>query len=440
MGLFDRFKKQKNEVEEATVTEEMHKDAEEVVAAKKEAQEATEEIKTAKKEAQEVVREAATEAEKSANAKEIRRFTFLVEDLSALPEEQGVVVGGFLYGAVQKGDEVYVIQPAGNIITTKVYGIEVGPNQTADSAQNQKITMLLRDIKNEAQVPKYTVLTSIKPQTTINAKVAVENPQLLGMSMDYPRLCKDNTYINLLVYVLCHAHYIVPARVDKEPENNGDGTATIKQESKMRFPSLLDPADKTKNVFPVFTDWLAMANWKNLFDETHPPKSVIMRFPEVMAVCKRSSVVINAFGPTPVFLPEKMIEQIVGMEAYQQEFGANAENTVKKMQVEQEAKVYVGVPKENEEIKLIKEAMVAQAQTEEQIRRVDFLLKMDVQKERAYLCVVDCPEEQAKQLFTGMHKAVAPYLNDVKRLEFLLYGKSKLANDVISEKSCIYQA
>lgn len=437
MGLFDRFKKQKNEeVQETQQAAEAPKANEEIKteAPKVEEVPKAEEVKVTKESVE------ASQKEAKVVEGEFRRFTLLVENLSVLPEEQGVVVGGILYGTVQKGDEIYIIHPMGNIVTSKVDGIEVGPNQTADHAENQKITMLLRDIKSATQVPKYTVLTSIKPQTTVDTKVAVENPQLLGMSMDYPRLCKDNTYVNLLIYVLCHAHYVVPASVDKEPVNNGNGTVNIQQDTRMRFPSLQDPADKSKNVFPIFTDWAALSNWKNLFDETHPPKSIIMRFPDVVAVCKGSGVVINAFGPTPVLLSEQMITQIVGMEGYKQEFGGTPAETVKKMQMEQEAKVVVGVPKENDEIKLIKEAMIAQAGKEAEIKRVDFLLKVDVQKERAYLCIVDCPEEQATKLFTGIHKAVAPYLNDVKRLEFLLYGKTQLANDVVSEKSCIYQA
>lgn len=464
MGLFDRFKKQKNEAAEALKATEAvqeteaakeevskEKEAEEISTAKAEPSKAAEETETAKAEVQEAVSEPtarkkeavnqeAKVQENKAEAKENRRFTLLVESLSALPEAQGVVVGGNLYGTVQVGDEIYIIHPMGNIITTKVDGIEVGPNQTSDKAENQKVTILLRDIKEVEQVPKYTVLTSIKPQTTVDTRVAVENPQLLGMSMDYPRLCRDNTYMNLMIYVLCHAHYVVPTSVDQEPVQTGEETATIQQNTRVRFPALQNPADKSKNVFPIFTDWTALANWKNLFDETHPPKSVIMRFPDVVAVSNGSGVVINAFGPTPILLTEALIEQIVGMEGYKQEFGSNAAEAVKKMQMEQDAKVMVGVPKENDEIKLIKEAMLVQAEKEKEIQRVDFLLKVDVQKERAYLCIVDCPEEKATQLFSAIHKAVAPYLNDVKRLEFLLYGKTQLAKDVVSEKSCIYQA
>lgn len=477
MGLFDRFKKRKNvevqedvkveasKVREASI-EKIKREALEVeepkaVEAPRSEGTKTEEVKAVEApraeevkaeevkavevprseepKAVEMPRSEETKAE-AADAGGKRRFTLLVEGISPLPQEQGVVVAGSLYGTLQKGDAIYMIHPMGNITTTRVEGIEVGQGQTADRAENQKITMLLKDVKNVNQVPKYTVLTSIKPQTTADVNTAVENPQLLGMSMDYPRLCKDNTYLNLLVYVICHAHYVVPVSVDKEPENNGDGAAVFRKETRMRFPSLQDPAEKSRNIFPVFTDWTALANWKNLFDEKHPPKSVIMRFPDVVSVCKGNGIVLNPFGPASILLSEKMIEQIVGMEGYKQEFGEKPAETVKKVHMEQEAKVVVGVPKEKDEIKMIKEAMIAQAKKEKEIQRVDFLLKVDMQKERAYLCIVDCPEEQAARLFTGLHKAAAPYFNEVKRLEFLLYGKTKLANDVVSEKSCIYQA
>lgn len=452
MGLFDRFKKQKNaEVQETQQTVEAPKAAEEIKEEEAKAVETPVREKEPKEEPVKVMNESTAEpvkavdepatvtgeaevTEKKKTEQEFRRFTLVVEDLSVLPEEQGVVAGGILHGSLQVGDEIFIIHPMGNIITSTVDGIEVGPNQTAERAENQKITVLLKGIKTATQMPKYTVLTSIKPQTTVDTRVAVENPQLLAMSLEYPRLCKDNNYMNIWIYVVCHAHYVVPARMD------GESTSKAQQGTKTHFPALQNPTDKSKNVFPIFTDWAAMSNWKNLFDEAHPPKAIIMRFPDVVAVSKGCGIVINAFGPTYVLLPEQMIEYIVGMEGYKQEFGGTPAETVKKMQMEQEAKVVVGVPKENEEIKLIKEALVTLAEREKEIQRVDFLLKVDVQKERAYLCIVDCPEEQATKLFTGIHKAVAPYLNEVKRLEFLLYGKTKLANDVVSEKSCIYQA
>ena len=79
--------------------------------------------------------------------------------------------------------------------------------------------------------------------------------------------------------------------------------------------------DSNKSVFTVFTDWLALANWKNLFDETHPPKAIIMRFPDVLNVSKDNGVIINAFGPTSIYLPNEVMQKITSLEGYKQEFG-----------------------------------------------------------------------------------------------------------------------
>lgn len=432
MGLFDKFKKQ-NKEEEAVETPKVTEEG------KAEASVDTEKVAETPK-----VEETKAEEEKKPTsgdtAIEDQRFTLLVEEGFQLKDDFGVVVAGILYGTVQKGDAVYVIHPSGNVRESKVETIEIGPEQGAEKAQNQNVAIRLADITDKNQLPKYTVLTNIKPQTEVNVNTVVENPQLLALSREYPRLCKDVNYLNLLVYVACHAHYVVPVSVDNEPKANGDGTVTSQKETMVRFPSLQNPKDKSTSVFPIFTDKIALSKWKNVFDEKHPPKTMIVRFPDVVSISKGNAVVLNPFGPTPVMLDAATIQNIVNMEGYKKEFGGNAQGPAQKVPSEQDAKLMVGVPKENDEIKKIKDALKKHANQVEAIKRIDFLLKIDARKERAYLCVVDCPQEQAEKIFKGMNQAAAPYFNEIKSIEFMLYGKSKMANDIVSELSCIYQA
>ncbi len=348
MGLFDKFKK-KN-VQEVPVEEVK---AQEPVAA----EEKPEQVESSVSETIEVQFEASTserETEKTEEkfeeaqvtqsqaptiqpqvkqnepqiaevANDGRRFTLLVENAKQLTEEEGIMIAGMLYGNLQLGDEVYMLLPNHAMRIATIDGIEIAAGQNADSAENQKVVLQFKEIKDINQVPRYTVITSIRPQDKPSVDTTIENPHLLGLSMDYPRLNKDPLYMNLLVFELCHAYFLVPARVAANPVQNGDGTSTFEQDTQVRFPGIPDPSDSNKSVFTIFTDWLALANWKNLFDETHPPKAIIMRFPDVVNVSAGNGVMLNPFGPTSIFLPGEVIKKITELEGYKQEFESNKE-------------------------------------------------------------------------------------------------------------------
>ncbi|MBQ6695838.1 MAG: enhanced serine sensitivity protein SseB C-terminal domain-containing protein [Lachnospiraceae bacterium] len=434
MGLFDRFKKQNTQADAKTET--VEKKAEAVAETVEEKAEAVEAVAEAVEEKAEAYEATAEAAEKKAEAMENgeRRFTLMVEECHKINEDTEAIIVGNLKGTIRKGDTVYVIHPSGRVGITKVQDLEVGPGRATEEATDEKVALTLTDIKDKNVVPRFTVLTSIRPLPygeEINKDTKVENPWLLGLSMDYAQWVQDNNYLNILIFVICHTNFVVPVSVTPNP-NGGN-------EPLLRFPSLQNPADRTQNVFPVFTDDAALDKWEGIFDENHPKNTTNLKFPEILSICNGTGMVINPFGPTPILLSPQQISQIVNMEGYKQEFGAKEGENVQKAPMEQGANVMVGVPKENEEIRMIKEAIVAFAQQTAEIKRVDFLLKVDIKQERAYMCVVDCEEELAPTLFNSIYQAAAPYFKEVQRMEFLLHGKSKIAVDAVSEKSVIYQ-
>jgi len=305
MGLFKRTKKKDENI---AVTEAMQENA--VAEVQEEAVE-TEEEKVAReqaaKEQEDLMRQANPMLSTVAN--EGRRFTLVVEDAKQLEDEKGIQVAGILYGKIQLGDLVYFILPNNMIMYSRIDGIEIGPDQTSNTAENQRVVLLFEDIKDINCVPKYTVLTSIHPQDRAEENSAVENPQLLGLSRDFHRLVKDSNYFNIFIYVLCHAYFLVPVKTNAE---SGD--------AQVQFPALKDPVDATKSIFPVFTDWYAVAGWQQLFENGKPPKAVILKFPDVVNVCKGSGVMLNPFGPTAVMLQDKLIEEIINLDGYKLEF------------------------------------------------------------------------------------------------------------------------
>lgn len=245
-------------------------------------------------------------------AAEKRRFTFVVDDTFQLLNNCGIVVAGKVHGKVREGDEVYIFKPDGTVMRAQVNGMEIGPRMKASVAENQNVALLLADIKDKREIAKFSVLTNISPQTEVDVNTAVENPYLLGLSMDYSQYYQDDEYFKLLIHESCHAHFIVPMYLDKEPEKNENGTATFHEGAHMQFRFVAHPEDKTKLVFPVFTDWSALGMWKDVFDKEHPPRTLICRFQDAVAFTKdtRGGIVINPYGPVSVYLPMDLIERI----------------------------------------------------------------------------------------------------------------------------------
>lgn len=269
--------------------------------------------------------------EQQGAANDNRRFTYVVDDTFQLLNDQGIVVTGKVYGKIRAGDAVYIFRPDSGIMLTQVHSMEVGPGVAAAEANDQNVAIRFTDIKDKKEIAKFSVLTSIRPQTAVDVNIAVENPYLLGLSMDYPRYYQNKEYFNLLIYEICHAHFAVPIYLDKEPEKQADDIAVFREDTHMQFISIRHPEDETKQVFPVFTDWQALGRWKNVFDKTHPPKTLISSFPDAVTISGKfqGGIVINPYGPVPVYLPAELIKQITDMEGYRKEFGEGRDEKAK---------------------------------------------------------------------------------------------------------------
>lgn len=370
-----------------------------------------------------------------------KRFTFLVEDTFQLKDGKGIVVVGNVHETIAVHDAAYIMHAGNNTITlTEISGMESAEKKPVASVSDGPVALRLADIKDKKEVQKYSVLTSIRPQTQTDVNTAVENPSLLGLSMEYAKFSQDMEYLNLLVGEIVHAHFITPIYLDKEPAPNGDGSCTFHSGATMGFLSLKDPNAEGKSLFPVFTDWGALSAWKNVFDEKHPAKTMIMRFPDCVALTRKAGggIVVNPFGPMSITLPDHLIQNIIGSERYQSEFGENAGPRVKQIKTEKDTKIMVGLPRETPEVKNIKENLVIYARAQKDIRRVDLLLKMDEKNERTYFCIVDCPKENAEKHFGSIYSAVKPYASEIPIIDFALNENADFVRDILEKNKPVY--
>lgn len=432
MGLFDKFKKKKvEEVDEIKVdvpeTEEAVGetiDETEVVALEPEAS----------NEDKEATEETAEDADDEGG-----RFTLLVEDAFQLEEENGVVVVGNLHGKIKKGEKIYILFPNNRMMTSAVEELEIGPGRRVEEAEDDRVAVQIFDVKKKEHMPPFTIITNIVPNPDAQDGEELENPLLLGMSMEYPKYGQQVAYNNLLIYIMCHTKYVVPASM------NADAAAPGKAPV-IQFPSLAEPNGSGRYALPIFTDWNALSRWEGLMDAGRPVQLLVMPFQDAVEVCKGRGIVLNPFGPMVISLSAENIQQITNMENYKKEFGNRqvqskpAQEEVQQNKTQGQPQMMLGVPKPDKpEVKAVTDAIVACVKQEPDVKRIDLLLKVDLQQKKSFVCIVDCPAEKTAGIGEAIQKAVAPNLKEVETIEFFLYGSAKFVNDMISDNSVIYQ-
>lgn len=436
MGLFDKFKKKKvEEVDEIKVdapeTEEAVEETIDETEAVAQEPEASNEDKEAKEEATEETAEDADD--------EGGRFTLLVEDAFQLEEENGVVVVGNLHGKIKKGEKIYILFPNNRMMTSAVEELEIGPGRRVEEAEDDRVAVQIFDVKKKEHMPPFTIITNIVPNPDAQDGKELENPLLLGMSMEYPKYGQQVAYNNLLIYIMCHTKYVVPASM------NADAAAPGKAPV-IQFPSLAEPNGSGRYALPIFTDWNALSRWEGLMDAGRPVQLLVMPFQDAVEVCKGRGIVLNPFGPMVISLSSENIQQITNMENYKKEFGNRqvqskpVQEEVQQNKTQGQPQMMLGVPKPDKpEVKAVTDAIVACVKQEPDVKRIDLLLKVDLQQKKSFVCIVDCPAEKTAGIGEAIQKAVAPNLKEVENIEFFLYGSAKFVNDMVSDNSVIYQ-
>lgn len=328
MGLFDKFsKKKKKEAESESVVEKVEKE----VAEQSKTEENTEkdvpkaEIKEENTTtAEEKKTENTTEAPKIG---ENDRFTIMIENMLQLENNMGVAAVGNVHGTVKVHDKVYVMHPAlPEPIYTEIDSIEIGPDETADTATDRKVVVKISGIKDRNTIPKFTVISNVRPHNEVNVNQPLENPFLLGLTYEYPRYAKDHGFYNIMTFAIFSSRFLTPIKVDNEPEKRPDGTAVMKKNTKVGFRMLRHPQNESMIVLPVFTDWLTLRNWKDAFDKDDQPKTMLMSFDQCaeIGVKSKGGFVINPYSPVPFYVNNEIISSIYKMKAEMDEKIAQA--------------------------------------------------------------------------------------------------------------------
>lgn len=373
-----------------------------------------------------------------------RRFTLLIEDVFQLKDDGGVVVVGNVHGTIGKGDSVYLIHPGNKISLATVQGLETKIGDIMnhlETATDIPVSVMITDIRQKSEIEKFSLLTSIRPQPGVDVNTGVENPYVLGLSCEYGRFQKDNEYLNILIYEIAHAHYLVPVILGSEPEADGTGKAVFTKDTTMTLPSLSHPEDEEKLVFPVFTDWKELNRWEGIFSEEHPAKTMIFLFPDcsMFATNQNSGMVINPFSQNPIFLPDTMIDNIRNSPGYQNEFVKEVKPEVEEVKIEKGTRITLGVPKDVSEVRLIRQALIDYGKRNGDLDAIYLLLKINEDQQRVYFCVTDSEKELDREVYAQMYQEARPFAEEVTLFEFA--GRNDIAQleQCLTEEALIYK-
>ena len=250
-----------------------------------------------------------------------KRCSLLVEEIFESARIQGIMVIGNLHGRVREEDTMYLYQPGKPVKEVQVIGIELGPREVVETAKDCQVGIGL-DIEDINEVSKFAVLSSVKPAEGEMAQRVIENPRLFGLMMEYGRLYQNAAYMGELLYELCYAKFVIPLYMERPPLPQEDGTMAFGEETFVGFRSLKKPGDDSQIVFPAFTDEVATLGWKDAFQTGQPKRFATMQLPHLLVEVDRghAGLVINPFGPVPVFFPKELLAQVEQSEVFKERY------------------------------------------------------------------------------------------------------------------------
>jgi hypothetical protein len=462
MGIFgfgknkDNGKADNDKVNEGDLSEEMRilSEVEEETEAErfKRAEEgriAIEKVAQKRKEAEDMASRASTEILDLADD---NRFYLVVDDLP-LDEPKapdGLVLGGIVRGKIAVGMDVYLYHAVEDqITTTKVVALSVA-GKSMDEVIDDRVTVDLErgdlplastpDEGASNPVSKFSVLTNVRAHGNDDPAEGPENPKLLGLTMEYARFDSDRYFYEVLAEAAVHSVFLTPVHMVREKGNR----------QKVGFLTLQDNSGNA--LFPLFTDKLCL-------NRNHPKqikfdtKSTLpVDFPLAAVIGKtgvHKGILINPFGPVTVRFPVDALNGITNSGAFKKEFGElpSGDDAIGQLlsgqagaPVERQVEVNLAPPPEAGEYRFMRDVIRKYCGAHSDIVKVGIILQTETENKdrRAYLCVMDCPEDRLAEHFKAIVGLCRPYMKAVKEMGAIPIAQAPFADQYFSEHEYTY--
>lgn len=392
------------------------------------------------------------------------QFSLVMEGQSTTIDGEASIITGTVCGTVAIGDEAFIYMPDGNHTTCEITGIEAnidGKTQLVEEATDTQVNLQLDMM---ATLPAWSVFTTEEQVGNPAEGILPNNSALAGLIKILPQHSRDNSFHAVLSYWTAHGKFLTLVQVNG-PVESQDGMVTMKKGTTLGFRMLstkikIDPDKDPEDCFvlPLFTNTERVEAWKNANEENKNLATQVLSFQDVINIIKGkgsqfSGIVINPFDKTPCTLPMKYIDTIIGTKGYQAEFGkapvVGDTNHGNKAAEPTQQRVLIGVPKEGDESRGIREALAAYGQSHDEVRSISFMVKIEeATKKTRYLILLDLGQKEpdnaaAKPHMDGIFAGIRPFCKEVVEVEFALRGQIPQVDavaDKTAEKMLVYSA
>ncbi len=382
------------------------------------------------------------------------RFMFVAEEATKMLDGNGVVVTGNVHGTATADSKVYIIN-IGNKIT-EANLVQVEGKDAEGNLVNGKVTDSKAQLQLSSQstivIQKFTVITSVRPQTQIDVGEAAENPYCSALMYEIAPNNQDRDFFGCLTYALCHSHFISPMRFSEEPVVGEDGKAVFEKDTQMGFymfkaPEGLERGEKEDFVLPVFTDWSELHKFKEVAESKTQVRTMIMTFQNILSIINNpqcAGFVVNPFSKNTVTVNRKLINTIISSSGYQNEFGEKkGESDVSEVKVPKDTNCKIGIPAESDEVKNIRSELATYGKLHDDVKSISFMLKMDEDNTQKYLIILGVTPDVAKDHMQGIFEAIKGYAGKCAGVEFAIAGQNKGIDDIamkLAEHALVYSA
>lgn len=331
-----------------------------------------------------------------------QRFTLVVREINILSTQLCIV--GKPFGEYTPGEPLYIRRSNVPVVKLEV-------SMTAPKDDMLEVYVEGCDFPEKM---KYAVLTNVEPQGSVDVNKPVENPFLMGLAREYKESFKDPEFLNEFCYNLINAKFIVPVISEELGKKALDSDKKVN----VNVGFHMITTAKDHKVLPVFSDWGSLGAWKS-FREAKERKTLILNFDQVTDISTRNGdgFILNAFD-VGVVIPKVFIDSIKQSDGYK-----NTGNIKTTKFASKNGYVQVGIPQDNEQVKLLKEAIVAYSKTNERIKEAYLYLKR-ADDNIMFFVVFDLDltitEEEKQDIFKSAHAELSSITNGKMGIEYAM--------------------
>ena len=242
-------------------------------------------------------------------------FSMIVD--SYQQEDGKLFMHGIVHGSVQRNDKFYFYFPNQKVFKSKVYGILVD-HVNSKVASNQPITLVIK-LKEEIQLPPYTVISSAIAYRNNDTQTPITNPNVLGLLNGCTEQEDTRSFYNYLIDAIVHGNFLLIVDRDKQKQSFMDSLYDFfyGYHGIYRLRTVFNK--EKKESLAIYTDW----NQVSLSREPHLKieEALVMSFDEVQKYVLSQNeldIVINPFSEFNFHMSRQLIEDIVSSEVYQQ--------------------------------------------------------------------------------------------------------------------------